>query len=147
MTDRVRPLREQDYADWLSLWQGYQAFYKVEIDAATTATTWSRLLDEREPMHAALSHDKGRITGLVHWIYHRSTWTSGDYCYLQDLFVAPDARKAGLGAALINFVYAEAARHGASRVYWLTHKTNEAGISLYRKLADESGFIQFRHLL
>jgi ribosomal protein S18 acetylase RimI-like enzyme len=81
----------------------------------------------------------------VHWLYHRSTWTTGDYCYLQDLFVAPESRKGGAGTALIQHVYDHARARNASRVYWLTHKTNEAGISLYRKVADESGFIQFRH--
>ena len=48
----------------------------------------------------------GTLRGIVHYIYHRSCWTVGDYCYLQDLFVAPEARKLGLGRALIEAVMA-----------------------------------------
>jgi GNAT superfamily N-acetyltransferase len=143
----IRPVTAADHDEWLPLWRGYQAFYKVDIGADATAETWRRFLDDAEPMHAALLRDDagGRAIGLVQWLYHRSTWTTGDYCYLQDLFVAPESRKGGAGTALIRHVYDHARARNASRVYWLTHKTNEAGISLYRKVADESGFIQFRH--
>ena len=52
----------------------------------------------------------GRLLGIVHVLYHRSCWTIGDYCYLQDLFVADGARKRGLGRALIEAVGPRGAR-------------------------------------
>jgi GNAT superfamily N-acetyltransferase len=84
--------------------------------------------------------------GLVHSIYHRSSWTTGDHCYLQDLFVADDARGGGIGRALIEHVYADAKRRGASRVYWLTHESNHNAMQLYDRIADRSPFIQYRKL-
>jgi GNAT superfamily N-acetyltransferase len=48
------------------------------------------------------------LIGLVHYIFHRSTWTIENYCYLQDLFVDPKHRASGLGRKLIEAVYAEA---------------------------------------
>jgi predicted GNAT family acetyltransferase len=66
---------------------------------------------------------------LAHSIYHRSAWTTSDDCYLQDLFVADDARGGGVGRALIEHVYADARRRGASRVYWLTHESNQTPCS------------------
>jgi hypothetical protein len=44
-------------------------------------------------------------------------------------------------------VYEEARRAGASRVYWLTHETNAEAMVLYNKVADRSGFLQYRKLL
>jgi ribosomal protein S18 acetylase RimI-like enzyme len=76
----------------------------------------------------------------------RSCWTIGDYCYLQDLFVAEDTRDLGLGRALIAAVEERARRAGASRVYWLTQESNVAARALYDKLAERSGFIQYRKL-
>ena len=35
---------------------------------------------------------------------------------------------------------------GASRVYWLTHETNTDARVLYDRLAERSGFIQYRKL-
>ncbi|MFX5199181.1 GNAT family N-acetyltransferase, partial [Acinetobacter baumannii] len=82
-------------------------------------------------MWCALAWDGPTAVGLVHWIRHRSTWTPGDYVYLQDLFVAPEIRGGGVGRQLIEHVYAAARDLGASRVYWLTHETNTTAMQLY----------------
>jgi len=143
----IRPIGDSDFDAWLPLWKGYQAFYRVDIADAVTRTTWERLLDPAQPMDAALAMTGGRAVGLVHWIYHRSTWTAGDYCYLQDLFVAPDVRGGGVGRALIEHVYADARRCNAARVYWLTHETNHTAMQLYDRIAERSGFVQYRKAL
>ena len=143
----IRPVCAADHASWLPLWQGYQQFYQAAIAAETSALTWQRFLDPAEPMRAALLWQDGRAIGLVHFIYHRSCWTPGDYCYLQDLFVAADCRGSGAGRALIEYVYARARADGASRVHWLTQETNYSGRQLYDRIAERSGFIQYRRLL
>lgn len=147
MTVQIRPVGAADQAAWLPLWQAYQRFYQAEIPAATSAVTWQRFLDPAEPMHAALAWRDGEAIGLVHWIFHRSCWTVGDYCYLQDLFVAESVRGGGLGRALIEHVYAQARQAGASRVHWLTQEHNAQARLLYERIASRSGFIQYRQLL
>ena len=89
----------------------------------------------------------GQLIGMVHYIQHRSCWTTGDYIYLQDLFVKPDIRGKGVGRALIQHVYTAAADAGASRVWWLTHESNSDAMQLYDRIADKSGFIQYRKLM
>ena len=143
----IRPLQREDHSAWLPLWRGYQAFYKVDIPAKVSAATWDRLLDAAEPMFGALAWDGGRSVGLVHCIRHRSCWTIGDYCYLQDLFVASDTRGLGVGRRLIEHVYETAARGGCARVHWLTHETNAEAMKLYDRIAERSGFVQYRRML
>ena len=143
-TTEIRPATAADFDVWLPLWKGYQDFYRVDIADAVTRNTWDRLLDPTEPMHVALAYDGGKAIGMVHWIFHRSTWTAGDYCYLQDLYVTPEARGTGAGRKLIEHVYAQAAANNAARVYWLTHETNATAMQLYDRIADRSGFIQYR---
>jgi GNAT superfamily N-acetyltransferase len=142
----IRPIRADERVDWEPLWKGYQAFYKVVIPDETTAVTWARLHDPAEPMFALGAYLEDRLCGIVHYLYHRSCWTVGDYCYLQDLFVAEGARGRGLGRALIDAVEERARAAGASRVYWLTHETNARARELYDRLAERSGFIQYRKL-
>jgi GNAT superfamily N-acetyltransferase len=142
----IRPMRPDERADWEPLWKGYQAFYKVTIPDETTAVTWARLHDPAEPMGALGAYGGGKLLGIVHYIFHRSCWTIGDYCYLQDLFVAEEARGRGLGRALILAVEEKARAAGASRVHWLTHETNADARFLYDKLAERPGFIQYRKL-
>ncbi len=143
----IRPLTPDDRAAWEPLWAGYLAFYKATIPAEVTDTTWARLHDATEPMHALGAFEDGRLVGIVHLVFHRSTWTAGPYCYLQDLFTAEEARGRGVGRALIEAVYASAREEGASRVHWLTHETNAEARLLYDRIADRSGFIQYRKLL
>jgi GNAT superfamily N-acetyltransferase len=128
----------------MPLWRGYQTFYKVDIPAATSAVTWQRLLDPNEPMHAVIAWQGERAVGMVHWIYHRSCWTVGNFAYLNDLFAEPDVRGTGVGRALIEHVYAQSAAAGCSRVYWLTHESNAVAMTLYDRIAEKSGFIQYR---
>jgi ribosomal protein S18 acetylase RimI-like enzyme len=140
----IKTIDGNDFDRWLALWKGYQRFYEVDIPEAVTLTTWARLLDPSEPMHAALAMVGGQASGLVHTIYHRSTWTMGDHCYLQDLFVSSEVRGGGIGRALIEHVYADAQRRGASRVHWLTHESNLQAMQLYDRIAHRPGFIQYR---
>ncbi len=140
----IRSLDAGDYDDWIRLWRGYQSFYRVSLSDDVVRSTWSRLLDPSEPMAGALAVADDRRVGLVHTIRHRSCWTVGDYCYLQDLFVDEVARGLGAGRALIQHVYDEAAAAGCSRVYWLTHETNATAMQLYDRIAERSGFLQYR---
>lgn len=143
----IRLARPEDHDQWLPLWRGYQSFYKVDLSPEQTALNWQRFQDPAEPMHCAVAEEDGRLVGMVHYIYHRSCWTAGDYCYLQDLFAAPDSRGRGVGRALIEHVYAAAEAAGTSRVWWLTHETNTDAMLLYDRIAAKSGFLQYRKLL
>jgi GNAT superfamily N-acetyltransferase len=142
----IRTLSPAERAIWEELWTGYLDFYDTKLSQETKSATWARLHDPTEPMHLLAASLAGRVVGIVHYLYHRSCWTVGDYCYLQDLFVAPDARGKGVGAALIRQVETVARAAGASRIYWLTKEDNVSARALYDKLADRSGFIQYRKL-
>lgn len=144
---QIRPVEAADFAAWRALWQGYQQFYAVSFDDAAVRRTWARLLDPAEPMFAAIALRDGLVLGLVHYVLHRSTWTSGDYCYLQDLYVDAACRRQGLATQLITHVYEAARQHGAARVYWLTHESNTSAMQLYDQVAERSGFVQYRHVL
>ena len=151
MTDgngiEVRALERRHHAAWLPLWRSYQAFYRVDIPPEVSEVTWARLLDPAEPVGGALAWEGSSAVGLVHHIRHRSCWTEGDYCYLQDLFVASEMRGRRIGRMLIESVYEMAARGGCVRVYWLTHETNEVAMRLYDNVAERTGFIQYRRNL
>jgi GNAT superfamily N-acetyltransferase len=95
-------------------------------------------------MHALVAEDSGKLLGLVHFLFHRSTTQIALTCYLQDLFTVEEARGKGVGRALINAVYQHAAAAGSPRVYWQTHETNSVAMRLYDKVAEKSGFIVYR---
>jgi GNAT superfamily N-acetyltransferase len=138
----VRPARFEDREQWQPLWDGYNLFYERVLPDEITEVTWARFFDPDEPVFAAVAERDGRVIGLVHYLYHRSTTMIEDLCYLQDLFAAPDARGMGVGRALIEHVYREAAAAGLSRVYWQTHEANPAR-TLYDQVAELTSFRRY----
>lgn len=146
MSFAIRDLKREDRPKWEPLWAGYLAFYKSELAPEVTETTFARFLDPSEPMRALVAEDKetGALLGFVHCVFHRGTWSIGDFCYLEDLFTAEAARGRGVGRALIEAVYKLADERNASRVYWLTHETNTTARRLYDQVAENRGFIQYR---
>lgn len=143
MAITIRELRAGDREQWQPLWDGYNLFYeRPNLPREITETSWRRFLDPAEPMHAAVAELDGKIVGIVHYLYHRSTTTVEDVCYLQDLFTAPESRGRGVGRALIEHVYDEAAKAGSNRVYWHTHENNPAR-KLYDKVAQLTPFRRY----
>ena len=149
-TVSIRSARHEDYDQWLSLWEGYNAFYgrsgATALSPDITAMTWARFFDAYEPMHALVAEEAGRLIGLAHYLFHRSTTAIALSCYMQDLFTSEPARGKGVGRALINAVYDQAKAAGAPRVYWQTHETNLTAMQLYDKVAERSGFLVYRKL-
>lgn len=151
MSVQIRAPRFGDLDAWKVLFDGYNAFYGREgptaLAPAIVATTWARIHDADEPVHALVAEEGGRLVGLAHYLFHRSTSAIADSCYLQDLFTAPEARGRGVARTLIEAVYERAKQAGAARVYWQTHETNATAQRLYDRVAERSGFIVYRHLL
>jgi GNAT superfamily N-acetyltransferase len=147
----VRAIRSSDRAAWAPLWDGYNEFYgrsgPTALGPAITETTWGRFFDPAEPVFAFVAEAGGELVGLVHYLFHRSTTQIPPTCYLQDLFTRADARGKGVGAALIEAVYAAAKAEGCARVYWQTHETNAVARTLYDRIAERSGFIVYAKVL
>jgi GNAT superfamily N-acetyltransferase len=147
----IRFVTRGDYAEWLPLWEGYNEFYKrfgaTALPDAVTQVTWARFFDAYEPMHAMVAEAGGRLVGLVHYLFHRSTITIEPTCYLQDLFTAEAARGKGVGRALIEAVYEQARLAGVVQVYWRTHATNATARRLYDQVAEESGSLVYKKRL
>jgi GNAT superfamily N-acetyltransferase len=143
----VRALQPGDREAWEPLWQGYLTFYKATLASDVTNATWRRFFDPLERLGAFVAERDGRLIGIAHYLLHRSTWAPLCYCYLEDLFVEPSARGGGAGRALIAAVEAAAREAGASRLYWITHETNQTAQNLYNQVAERPGFVQYRKKL
>jgi GNAT superfamily N-acetyltransferase len=147
----VRPVARADFHEWRPLWDGYNAFYgragATALPEEITLATWERFFAEGEPVHAFVAQLQGRVIGLVHYLFHRSTTRLRDVCYLQDLFTAEHLRGKGVGRQLIQAVYGAAGDAGCSRVYWHTQVSNGPGRALYDKVGEHNGFIVYAHEL
>lgn len=140
----IHALAAADRDEWLPLWHAYLEFYETDPVEEITDAAFARLVDPTADMYGALARDaEGRAIGFTHWLTHPATWALTPYCYLEDLYVDPDARGSGAGTALIEHVNEWATATGCAKVYWLTHETNSTARSLYGRVATATGFVQY----
>jgi GNAT superfamily N-acetyltransferase len=119
-------------------------FYRAQWSDEVADTTFGRIFDPLEPMHAFVAERGDELLGFTHYLFQRSTWLINAQCYLQDLYVSEAVRGSGVGRALIAAVATAAKEAGAARVYWHTHETNAVARRLYDAVAERPGFIQYR---
>lgn len=140
----IRDATPADRKAFLALWQGYLDYYGVDLAPEVTAATWARLLDPASPVKARLAEVDGQVMGFAIHLHHPSTWVLTEDCYLEDLFVAPEARGKGLGRALIDDLIALARAKGWGRVYWHTRIDNEKARALYNQYVGWDDHIRYR---
>jgi GNAT superfamily N-acetyltransferase len=140
----IRPAAPKDEAKWRKLWAGYIKFYRASVAEDVTANTWRAILDPESNIEALVAEKEGEVIGICNYLYHDSTWSLQPICYLQDLFVDPDARGGGAAKELILACEQRAKEKGAFRLYWQTQEYNGAARSLYDAITPRSSFIVYR---
>ena len=101
-------------------------------------------MDPAAPVHAIVAEDGAAgVVGIANYLLHESTGALTPVCYLQDLFVDPAMRGGGVGKALIDWLVAETAAQGWSRLYWSTRENNYRARALYDKYTPHSGFLRY----
>lgn len=144
VTMAVVPVQEDDYALWLPHWLSYQQFYEVQLPEETTLATWARFFAADTPICCAVAKQGPHILGFVHYVFHGSTWSVNDFCYLEDLFVAENSRGQNTGKQLIEYVKQQASERQCGRLYWHTQQKNVTAQRLYDWVAEKPGVIEYR---
>jgi GNAT superfamily N-acetyltransferase len=144
MTVIIRRIEARDETRWRELWNGYCRFYERPLSEPKTRHAWARIMDAASPVHAIVAERAGDgVIGMANYIIHENTWSLTPVCYLQDLFVDPGRRAAGVGKQLIDWLVAECKAQGWSRLYWNTKENNYRARGLYDKYTPHSGFLRY----
>lgn len=112
------------------------AIYEKEPDAvkATHEDLHSALFGERPVAECVLAELDGAAVGMALFFTNFSTWTGKPGLYLEDLFVMPSARGAGLGKALLVHLAGIAVERGYGRFEWSVLDWNAPAIGFYKAL-------------
>jgi GNAT superfamily N-acetyltransferase len=70
--------------------------------------------------------------GMALYFFNYSTWVSRLGLYLEDLYVSPQFRRAGVARALLSHLAGVARDAGCRRMQWVVHRKNAAAIRLYQ---------------
>ena len=100
---------------------------------ATEQALSSALFGERAVARALIAERSSRAVGYALFFPTFSTFLAREGVWLEDLFVRPSHRKAGVGTALLAAVAARAAARGG-RLEWAALDWNELALGFYRRL-------------
>lgn len=140
----VRPLRPDDRAGWDVLYQGYATFYNVDQTPQMRDTVWAWLHDEKkDPRGLVAARADGRLVGLTHFRPFARPLSATTGCFLDDLFVSPEARGTGAAEALIETVRRIAASEGWSVVRWITAENNYRARAVYDRVAARTNWLTY----
>jgi len=81
----------------------------------------------------ATPDDDSPPAGVLQVRFRFSVWRAAPDAWIEDLFVRPDARRGGVGAALLELAIQTAAERGAKRVELDTNEANAAALALYER--------------
>ena len=132
----IRRPQDQDRADWERLYAGYAEFYKVEQTPEMRARVWGWIHDHAHEVEAFVAEDDaGRVVGFTHFRPFAKPLAAAVGGFLDDLFVAPEARGSGAARALIEAVAEEGRARGWVVIRWITAEDNARARALYDKVA------------
>lgn len=147
MTAILRDARREDVADLLRLIRDLARYEKAEDQVKTDASQLgATLFGEGATAHAMVAEQEGLIVGLAIYFFNYSTWQGRNGLYLEDLFVEPEQRGAGIGKALLARLAALAVDRDCGRFEWSVLDWNTPAIDFYESLGarPQSEWVRYR---
>jgi GNAT superfamily N-acetyltransferase len=136
MTDpRVRRARESDVASVVELVHALAVHEGAPQECHLTADQLRTALFGPAPaLFCHVAEVAGEVAGIALWFLNFSTWRGTHGIYLEDLFVRPSARGAGLGTALLAALAEECLRDGHTRLEWVVLNSLTETVAFYQSL-------------
>lgn len=132
----VRPAREEDIPALLPLVRAYADFYETDPPDDGLVRMCRTLIADPEVEGVLLAgcDPRGGVVGFAAMSWKWSSLNGARVGYLEDLFVAPEARGSGLAEQLIAACGARARERGAPVLMWLTQPHNRRARTVYERI-------------
>jgi len=135
MTLTIRPATPSDLPLIAQLIRDLAEYEKLAHEVRfDEAVLQAKLFGARPYAEVVIGELDGTPQGFALFFHNFSTFEGRPGIYLEDLFVRPAARGAGLGKALLSHLAALAIERDCARLEWSVLDWNEPAIGFYRKL-------------
>jgi GNAT superfamily N-acetyltransferase len=135
MTNRIRPATPADLPLVTAFIRDLAEYEKLAHEVRFDEATLERHLFGPRPMaEVVIGEVDGLAQGFALFFHNFSTFEGKPGLYLEDLYVRPEARGAGLGKALLLHLAALAVERDCARLEWWVLDWNAPSIAFYRKL-------------
>jgi GNAT superfamily N-acetyltransferase len=131
----IRAAERADAPEILRLIEGLARYEKLEhMAVGTVPMLEASLFGPRPACEALVAERGGRAVGFALFFTTFSTFLCKPGLYLEDVFVEPEHRGAGIGKALLRRLATLAMERGCGRFEWRVLDWNEPSIKFYQSL-------------
>lgn len=134
MRFQVRQANIHDLDTLVPLFDGYRQFYRQSSDPSRARVFLAERFAHHESLILLACDEQGAGLGFTQLYPLFSSVRTVRIYLLNDLFVAPDARRSGVGKALLNASAEHARALGAAGLWLQTELDNAAAQALYESL-------------
>ena len=135
----VRPAMATDVTTLLELFGELAEYEHLEHELkATEKQLREALFGERPAAEALIAERDGEALGYALFFPTFSSFLASTGVWLEDLFVRPDSRGAGVGKALLEAVAARVRERGGERLEWAALDWNELALGFYRGIGAQT---------
>jgi GNAT superfamily N-acetyltransferase len=132
---RIRRVQQTDIPAVVGLVHELAAYERAPRECHLTAEQLREALFRPAPaLFGHVADVDGEVVGCALWFLNFSTWRGTHGIYLEDLYVQPAHRAAGLGRALLTALAEECVQRGYSRLEWAVLDWNAPSIAFYTAL-------------
>jgi GNAT superfamily N-acetyltransferase len=143
----IRAATEDDVPLILSLIKELAEYERLSHEVvATEEALRDSLFGERPVAEVLIGHLGDEPVGFALFFHNFSTFLGKPGIYLEDLYVRPEFRGAGIGRALLVHLARVARERGCGRLEWSVLDWNEPAIGFYKKIGASpvSGWTVYR---
>ncbi len=135
MTVTIRPAVRDDLDTVIGFVRALADYERLADDVVLDRAAFREHLFGARPMAEVLIAEVEAVAvGFALFFHNFSTFEGRPGIYLEDLFVAPEARGVGAGKALLRALARLAVERGCARLEWAVLDWNEPAIAFYASL-------------
>lgn len=141
----IRDVAPEDRAAFLVMWDDFVAYDPDEpMFTGMGAVNWERLMDPANPFKGLVAVDEsGARLGFTLYLAFPFSFSRGDACYLQDLYVVRAARGRGIARSMITELAERGRKAGWFKIFWMTQPDNDMARRLYDSVAQVADFVRY----
>ncbi len=134
----VRPARPGEEARIVEMVRALARYEKLEHQMVADAADFrAALFGDHPRVFCDVAVREGRLVGFALWFYNFSTFLGRHGIWLEDLYVEPEARGAGIGKALMAALAKRCVEEKLGRLEWWVLDWNAPAIEVYRAIGAE----------
>ncbi|KAK0549444.1 Peroxygenase 1 [Tilletia horrida] len=146
----TRPATEADIPTIIRFIQELADYEKEPDSAKATPELLKENVFQRKYAEAIIAEDTTTSppspVGMALYFFSFSTWTAKPSLYLEDLYVSPERRKAGIGKTLFRALGQIAQERGCARMDWSVLTWNAPAIGFYEGTLGATRMEEWRQM-